>query len=109
MLEAMVVCKKGLVVMHMMCCPAVFDPYAIYFSNTTVDCRFAAICETIKYCIVGGSAIISICICICISQVRYLRIVSPLPPPRPLPLPPPSPLLLLSFWDTFRAYLALYS
>src|SRR5271170_1507778 len=73
MLEAVVVCKKGLVVMHMMCCTAVFDPYSIYFSNTTVDCRFAAVCETTEYCIVGGSsAIISICIC----QIRCLWIIS---------------------------------
>src|SRR5271170_1376411 len=77
MLEAVVVFKKGFVVMHMRCCTAVFDPYTVYFSNTTVDCRFAAVCETIEYCIVGGSTIISICICVCISQVHCLRIVSP--------------------------------
>jgi hypothetical protein len=74
MLEAVVVCKEGLVVMHVMCCTAIFDPYAVYFWNTSVDRCFAAVCETTEYCVVGGSAAISICICI--SQICCLWIIS---------------------------------
>src|ERR1700733_11330571 len=72
MLEAVGVCKEGLVVMHMMCGTTVFDPNAIDFSNATVGSCFEAVCETTEYCVVGGSAIISISI----SQVCGLRIVS---------------------------------
>src|SRR5271155_4037463 len=74
MLEMGVVGEKRLVVMHMMYCTAVFDPNAFYFSNTTVDCRFAAVCETSEYRVVGGGAAISICICI--SQICCLWIIS---------------------------------
>src|SRR5277367_739963 len=78
MLETVVVDEEGLVMRHMMCCTAVLDPYAVYFSNTTIGCCFAvAVCETTEYCVVGGSsAIISIGIC----QIRCLRIIIFLPP-----------------------------
>jgi hypothetical protein len=33
---------------------AVLDPYAVNSSNTTVDCRFAAVGETTEYSVVGG-------------------------------------------------------
>src|SRR5271170_7487968 len=74
MLETVVVGEERLVMMHMMCCTAVFDPNSFYFSNTTVDCRFAAVCETTEYRVVGGGAAISICICI--SQICCLWIIS---------------------------------
>src|ERR1700733_2978704 len=75
MLEAVVVCKEGLVVMHMMCGTTVFDPNAVYFSNTAVGGRFEAVCEATENCVVGGSAAVSISIGI--SKICGLRIVSP--------------------------------
>ena len=77
MLEAVVVCKEGLVVMHMMCGTTVLDPYAVYFANTAVGGCFKAVCETAENCVVGGSAgIVSICICISVSQICCLWIIS---------------------------------
>src|SRR5271170_1254311 len=107
MLETVVVGEERLVMMHMMCCTTVFDPNAFYFSNMTVDCRFAAVCETTEYRIVGGGAAISICICI--SQICCLWIISTPTASTTSPLSQPPPLLLLLFWDAFRACLALYS
>jgi len=73
MLEAVVVCKKGLVVMHMVCGTAVLDPYAIYFMNMGVGGYFEAVCETAENCVVGGSDSI---VSICISQICCLLIIS---------------------------------
>src|SRR5579859_4000446 len=60
--ELVVVSEDELVVVHMMCCPAVLDPYAVYLSNTYVDGCFAAIRESTKNRVVrgGDGAVISI-------------------------------------------------
>jgi len=74
MLETMIIDKEKLVMMHMMCCIAIFDSYVVYFSNTIIDCDFATIREIIKYCIVSESCVIIniVIINIVICQIRCL-------------------------------------
>ena len=78
MLKTMVIDKKKLVIMYIMCNIAVFDSNAVCFLNTTVGCCFAAICKATEYCIVSESnAIINISICqICCLRIIFLFIVS---------------------------------
>src|ERR1700689_4207929 len=68
MLEMVVIREEGFVMMHMVRCTIVLNPYALNFPDVPINGSFEAECESAKYRIVCGGGVVVIGI----GKVRYI-------------------------------------
>src|SRR5213078_1009006 len=58
----MIVCKEGLIMVHVMRGTTVLNPDTVDASDMTIYCSFAAVGETAENCVIGGNIVIAIII-----------------------------------------------